>query len=49
MSAEQILNELKEKRLPTFGTGGERRDRLKKHFGIEADSGASQPNQQVQL
>jgi hypothetical protein len=31
-----VLNELKEKRLPTFGTGGERRDRLKKHHGIES-------------
>ena len=35
MNNEQILNELKEKRLPTFGTGGERRDRLKRHHGIE--------------
>jgi len=36
MNAEQVLNELKERRLPTFGTGGERRDRLKKSFGIDA-------------
>jgi hypothetical protein len=36
MNSEQVLNELKERRLPTFGTGGERRDRLKKSFGIDA-------------
>jgi hypothetical protein len=36
MTAEQVLNELKEKRLPTFGTHGEKRDRLKKHLGIES-------------
>ena len=33
MSNEQIVNELKERRLPTFGTGVERRDRLKKQMG----------------
>jgi hypothetical protein len=34
MSAEAVLNELKEKRLPTYGTAQERKDRLKKQFGI---------------
>lgn len=33
MNAEQILNELKQKHLPTFGTGQERKDRLRKHLG----------------
>ena len=33
MSNDQIVNELKEKKLPTFGTAVERKDRLKKHFG----------------
>lgn len=33
MSSEQITNELKQKRLPTFGTANERKDRLKKHYG----------------
>ena len=30
MTVEEILNELKDKRLPTYGTAQERRDRLKK-------------------
>lgn len=34
MTPEQVLNELKEKRLPTYGTAQERKDRLKKQFGI---------------
>lgn len=34
MSPEEVLNELKEKRLPTYGTAQERRDRLKKQYGI---------------
>lgn len=34
MSPEAVLNELKEKRLPTYGTAQERRDRLKKQYGI---------------
>jgi hypothetical protein len=34
MSMEEILNELKDKRLPTYGTAQERRDRLKKQYGI---------------
>lgn len=33
MSNEQILNELKQKHLPTFGTAQERKDRLRKHLG----------------
>jgi hypothetical protein len=36
MTNEQVLNELKQKRLPTFGTAGERRDRLKKHLGLDS-------------
>lgn len=34
MTPEAILNELKEKRLPTYGTAAERKDRLKKQYGI---------------
>ena len=30
MTAEAVLNELKDKRLPTYGTAQERKDRLKK-------------------
>ena len=41
MTGEQVLNDLKQKRLPTFGTAGERRDRLKKHYGIEVEVGAA--------
>lgn len=33
MSNEDVVNELKEKKLPTFGTAQERKDRLKKHLG----------------
>ena len=36
MTNEQVLNDLKQKRLPTFGTAGERRDRLKKHLGLDS-------------
>ena len=32
MSNEDVVNELKEKKLPTFGTAQERKDRLKKHL-----------------
>jgi type II secretory pathway component PulF len=35
MSNEDVVNELKEKKLPTFGTAQERKDRLKKHLGKE--------------
>ncbi len=34
MSNDQVVNELKEKKLPTFGTIYERKDRLKRHHGI---------------
>jgi hypothetical protein len=34
MSAEAVLNELKDKRLPTYGTVQEKKDRLKKQYGI---------------
>lgn len=33
MTNEEVVNELKEKKLPTFGTGVERKERLKKHYG----------------
>jgi hypothetical protein len=33
MSNDDVVNELKEKKLPTFGTTVERKDRLKKHYG----------------
>lgn len=33
MSNDEIVNELKEKKLPTFGTALEKKDRLKKHYG----------------
>ena len=42
MSGEQVLNELKEKRLPTFGTVNEKRDRLKKHYGIDTQDNDNQ-------
>jgi len=41
MSPEAVLNELKEKRLPTYGTAQERRDRLKKQYGITPKTKAS--------
>jgi hypothetical protein len=33
MNNDQVVIELKEKKLPTFGTGAERKERLKKHYG----------------
>ena len=30
MNADAVLNELKDKRLPTYGTAAERKERLKK-------------------
>lgn len=45
MSAEQILIELKEKRLPTFGTVNERKERLRKNYGLEAANEPSLQNQ----
>jgi len=38
MSDEEVLTELKNKGLPTFGTKQEKFERLKKHFGIEMPS-----------
>ena len=38
MSNEEVVNELKEKKLPTFGTVVERKDRLKKHYGTHSKS-----------
>ena len=35
MTPDQVLFELKEKRLPTYGTTQERKDRLKKQYGIQ--------------
>ena len=34
MTPEAVLNELKDKRLPTYGTVQEKKDRLKKQYGI---------------
>ena len=49
MTAEAVLNELKDKRLPTYGTGQERKDRLKKQYGIvpKSKSGINQISQAV--
>ncbi len=33
MSNEEVVNELKERKLLTFGTVAEKKDRLKKHHG----------------
>jgi len=33
MTADQVMAELKTRRLPTFGTAAERKDRLKKFHG----------------
>ena len=46
MSAQEVLNELKEKRLPTYGTAQERRDRLKKQYGITVTGNKSGPSLQ---
>ena len=35
MSDAEVMAELKKKKLPTFGTRGERLERLKKHLGIQ--------------
>lgn len=34
MSNDEVVNELKEKKLPTFGTLVERKERLKKYYGM---------------
>lgn len=41
MTTEAVLNELKEKRLPTYGTAQERKDRLKKQYGININKARS--------
>lgn len=41
MSPDQLLQELKEKGLPTFGTNQERKDRLRKHHGIQNKENAN--------
>jgi len=33
MNNDEVVNELKEKKLPTFGTVQEKKERLKKHYG----------------
>jgi len=38
MTNAQVVDELKTKRLPTFGTLAERKERLKKHHGISSSS-----------
>lgn len=37
MTNEQVLNDLKQRKLPTFGTASERRDRLNIHLGITSN------------
>lgn len=37
MSSEEVKNELKDKKLQAFGTNQERKDRLKKYHGINAE------------
>ncbi len=41
MNGEQVMTELKSKRLPTFGTAAERRDRLRKFHGKSLDASDS--------
>lgn len=41
MSAETVTNELKTKNIPVFGTVAERRERLKRHYGIPAGGASS--------
>lgn len=41
LNAEDLLTELKNKGLPTFGTNVEKRERLKKHHGISPSGGDS--------
>jgi len=33
LTGEQVMTELKQRRLPTFGTAAERKDRLRKFHG----------------
>ncbi len=37
MTAAQVVNELKDKQLPVYGTNAEKRDRLKGAHGIQVD------------
>jgi hypothetical protein len=39
MSADEVLTELKNKQLPTYGTNVERKERLKKAHGINPSNG----------
>lgn len=41
MTGEAVMAELKQRRLPTFGTAAERRDRLRKFHGVQQNGGAS--------
>ena len=43
MSPDEVLNELKVKKIPTFGTPAERKDRLKRALGIRAEGGPGGP------
>ena len=45
MSSEEILQELKAKGVPTFGTAAERKDRLKKFNGLACAEVAMQSPQ----
>lgn len=38
MNNDDVVNELKERKLPTFGTAVERKDRLKKYHGRHTDT-----------
>ncbi len=43
MSVEEVLNEMKMKKIPTFGTPAERKDRLKRALGLRAEGGPGAP------
>lgn len=38
LTEQEVINELKTKKLPTFGTKGERYERLKKFYGITSSN-----------
>jgi hypothetical protein len=44
MSNQQIVNELKDKKLPVYGTNQEKRDRLKGFHKIPVDKGGAKKN-----
>ena len=48
MAPEQVLSELKNKGLQVFGTAGERKDRLKKHYRIASNASHSSEGGQRQ-